>query len=933
MKGVQILSIDGKDLYATEKMGCEYSAKYADGRPNFKKYINSLDYSLDQIKMREIYRRVYQRNDFGFYNKDIKPGRSRREYTNQVVNLTFQYSYKEYNKANRNIYVRDGYSIRGLELEDSVCIVDGILIAIEVDKSVAHNRLGEVEQRYFKYDEETGAYRKDRNIKIIANVRQIREYLYKNGFTLDGIRYVRYKRSSGSARVGKCLFINETLFSRMHRWDMCGLRIKDGQNIDLAAFEAAVSLSLSSIIDTVEILPENILLIDDYDSVFEDDVIGVSLEGSGLVSRPQKGKISNSIWDGQSLLDKSVFGEKYADKAFLLLRQRFFKSACFSTNLQEWFADNNITDISQLNGVTMATDISQIKMITTPNSVKYLKFGTKERWLRNIDRNFGVVKYDKPTHYFDGRMVQTHYQLLNTLQLSYEDVEAFLRPSLDYITKIRIDPAVLRYHIRYPHCNPSDLEYRSKSDVVFGLMGLNEDFVRTKYYQDFKKDLIKSLVKNLRKGHVLVKGTYATMFGNGLEMLKSAIGTFDGETEIGVGNIYCKMFADGEEILGARSPHINSGNVYLATNRHLPEFDKYFNLTNEIMCVNTISENLSQRTNGSDFDSDTQLVTNNKLLIERAKQNYDKFLVPTSFVEADKIQRKYTTEHQADLDVRTSVNKIGEVINLSQELNSLMWHRINQKKNPQTIDDNIELYYDICKLAVLSGIEIDKAKKEFPVDSPVEIELLKNKYKLTDSKGMTVKPKFFKMITTDNGYPLNPNNKYMYRETPMDYLQKVIGKWFYSGYKIQQTKIIPMYSIIQTIGVNSVGGTEYKLRDAIISELRRHSAEMTGLFLRWEYPEDRKFKILALRAMHEEIMASMKITKGAAFLLLKTLDDEGFKDIKNAIFKLLFCYKNKALFEVFNDNYSGIDELREYNQGTISLYNFQFRRVPRCQKS
>ena len=39
----------------------------------------------------------------------------------------------------------------------------------------------------------------------------IREYLYINGFTIDGIHYVRWNRSGGSSRVGKCLFINEKL--------------------------------------------------------------------------------------------------------------------------------------------------------------------------------------------------------------------------------------------------------------------------------------------------------------------------------------------------------------------------------------------------------------------------------------------------------------------------------------------------------------------------------------------------------------------------------------------------------------------------------------------------------------------------------------------------------------------------------------------------
>lgn len=72
------------------------------------------------------------------------------------------------------------------------------------------------------------------------------------------------------------------------------------------------------------------------------------------------------------------------------------------------------------------------------------------------------------------------------------------------------------------------------------------------------------------------------------------------------------------------------------------------------------------------------------------------------------MKRHYTPEDQADLDQKTSVNKIGEIINLSQELNSLLWDRMY---HGEVYEEVRELYHDICQLDILSGIEIDKAKK------------------------------------------------------------------------------------------------------------------------------------------------------------------------------------------------------------------------------
>ena len=42
-------------------------------------------------------------------------------------------------------------------------------------------------------------------------------------------------------------------------------------------------------------------------------------------------------------------------------------------------------------------------------------------------------------------------------------------------------------------------------------------------------------------------------------------------------------------------------------------------------------------------------------------------------VTAVKRKRYYTVEQQADLDIKTSVKKIGEIINESQRLNSILW--------------------------------------------------------------------------------------------------------------------------------------------------------------------------------------------------------------------------------------------------------------------
>lgn len=425
-----IPSIDAKDLYLSNNFikntpyGYKLTRKY--GTDNIGKYINSFDPSLDLIELRNVAKKVYGKKDSLSFEYNGK------QYSSKVINVTFKYAVKEFNKTAKNTYVRNGYNLRDYDMADGYAVDtnnDGnkILVAIKTDEAFYNSVDMALLPSYFSciYDKEkmTYTYLLTKTIKTVKSAKWLREWCYKNGFICNGIHYCRFKRSSGSARVGKCLFIDKRLYPDMHRSEQCGLDIKIGDELDIAAFEAYISLPTSSIIDTLEIHPENILVVDDWTSTFNDSAVCTDLDDDGWLKTEEKEmEISNSIWDGQSLIDVSLMG-KYLSKGMLLLRNKFFKSCCFNTNIQKFFADHDITDISQLNGETIAQDIRDIKLITTPSSIKFYKFGDLKTWLENIYPFFGIVKHDKDTHYFDGEMVQAHYQLLNTLQLSENEIK------------------------------------------------------------------------------------------------------------------------------------------------------------------------------------------------------------------------------------------------------------------------------------------------------------------------------------------------------------------------------------------------------------------------------------------------------------------------------------------------------------------------------
>ena len=932
-RSYKIMAIEAKDLWSAmhqvEYPDSDYNIRAADGSLSLRKFSNTYDWSLDAIKLAEVYEKRFRRKDFAF-----KSGR--HLYTKQVICVTFKYALKEFNMAGKNTYVRCGYNYRDCNFVDGVDVRGGRLIAIQTNVAVKSPMPASVLEGYFTYIEASerdgaksdGCYKLTGQIPTIMDKAALRRYLYTNGFGCDGTRYVRYKRSSGSSRVGKCLFVNEVLASDMNKWDCCGLTVNEGDKIDLAAWEAYISLPMSSIIDTMEIPLDSILVIDDCESKFEDEVVAVGIENGHLAAEQKTVEISNSIWDGQSLMDKSLFG-KYEGKGMLLLRNRFFKSCCFNTNIQQWFADRGITSVDQLKGYTQARNISQIKLITTPSSIKYAKFGKIEDWLDNVDPTFGIVKYEKKTHKFDGRMVQSHYQLFNTLQLSYEEMEQVLKPSLDFIAAIRRDPAVLRYAIKYPYDeNEEWTSLDSKNEIIFKMLGINDRFAHTKMYYDFRDDLIKGELRNLRRGHVLISGNYSTLMGNGLEMLKAAIGEFDGTSELAPGEIHSTRFGYGERLLCSRSPHVTVGNILIATNAANRNIDRYFNMSTEIVYINSVGDNIMQRLNGADLDSDTMLITDDKMLIGVAEKNYSRFKVPTNMTTSVKTPRHYTNDDKADLDVKTSVNLIGAIINLSQQLNSLMWDKISRGSSLESCQT---LYEDICKLAVLSNVEIDRAKKEFVINSATEIDILKRKYKITDDE-RTVKPWFFKMITMENGFKLCDNIKYRYFNTSMDHLQRILGKFKFREGRAFKRTVIPFMDIVTEPKKETTTKFYYEQRDRIISAIRNAQSERRRIYtgydlMRPDEKEAARAQAWTVKQDCIEEIASMRMSPRSMYLVLKSIDSRDYSDIARFVFEILFGRPDEMFFQMIKDSREDVKTLVESPDGDIEFYGFRFKKV------
>ena len=209
------------------------------------------------------------------------------------------------------------------------------------------------------------------------------------------------------------------------------------------------------------------------------------------------------------------------------------------------------------------------------------------------------------------------------------------------------------------------------------------------------------------------------------------------------GEMYIAGMPEGEQLTLCRNPHACASNVVYATNRVIPELEKWFYFRREdgfsnIVVISPWEWDVMEALNGADFDSDEALGIRNEIVLKRAKElGEDECIsaVPHSDVSAGKRGGVDMEDFQEQyrIDDSLSGNKIGLISNYTQILNSYYWD--SYREGSPYAECREELYDDIQLLAVLMGLEIDKAKHAYSFEAEKVAKDIIDKYSVCDDKG------------------------------------------------------------------------------------------------------------------------------------------------------------------------------------------------------
>lgn len=594
----------------------------------------------------------------------------------------------------------------------------------------------------------------------------IRDLFYNNGVDItykiknkDGsvkssqtIHYKMLFRTSAKAKLGQVIFINEKLYDKAYDWLTIGLGKKmSHDNAKIVEMSAYAPLTTSTIVGTVHIPVEDVLILKDQESYFKALVKIVEAEEYVVEKRGTKKKeteikkrcvvkedtihVKNTIWDGMGIIESDILPEWVNGMA--LMRNHLFKMCGLRGHIQMFFKewceknghDYETYQVQDMFGVWHY--LKDIKMITTDNAIKWKKFvdimgGTLESaysyWCNYIRADgdiWGIVKTDHPSKLGDYQ--QLSYQMINTLPCNKDDVKKIASASINYVELLKKDNDEFEKFLRK---NANEINHY---EMLADLYDHNHNFGNSKYFREEKRKIISTYVSRLRKGKILVNGDNLTVFGNPYGLLLHSVGEdwrndHTLNKEDGCIQCYTNRFNDGEYLAAFRNPHNSPNNICYMHNVQSDELQKYFEFSRNIVAINCIETDIQDRANGMDEDSDFMLFTNNETIVRCAKECYLKYPTIVNSLKESGITYNNTMSDYSKMDNKFSGSKmgIGWSSNLAQLALTYYWTE-KAKENPDK-DRMKELYDNFIILSVLAQVIIDGCKREYEIVGEDEIK-------------------------------------------------------------------------------------------------------------------------------------------------------------------------------------------------------------------
>ena len=356
---------------------------------------------------------------------------------------------------------------------------------------------------------------------VMDNLKQY-DYLYHNGFTINGEKYKRLSCGAGQARVSTVVFGNENIISKTKE------KLNNGRNLNKkfspSKFNAYFGLYGSA---TKEVSEPKFIVVKDYENTtsfmanyviengwgVDDTIIQKEIkdtpmnrtDGMGLISYRQAAK-----WAKEMDLD-------YVPSQFCI-RQSYIKGMVCVFPIHEFCQEINggnylvDTIYKDSEGNYIKADLRDYDLIISESQFKlWDSFDSVDTYIENCHKNKLDWRVALVSPKEAKRMLKLNYQFIQTLNLNKEDIEKLAEQFVEWITKVSYDDAYyMLLFLLGVNNNTEKINNFLSSSETYWIKALiaNNNVKNDKYIRTKVRELIKKKIENGCKGDIYVDGNF-----------------------------------------------------------------------------------------------------------------------------------------------------------------------------------------------------------------------------------------------------------------------------------------------------------------------------------------------------------------------------------------------------------------------------------------
>lgn len=448
------------------------------------------------------------------------------------------------------------------------------------------------------------------------------DYIYKNGFEINGIKYKWLLGTTGGVKNNTLVFVNENLLPQLKE------RINNGRNMQMkfapAKLEAYIALVCSS--STPVSMPNGVVVVHDCITHFKSDVI--ELDDTGLDQPSMKFIKDKDIElidsDGYGLAMPQLmerWGEEIGEDYLLpgcVIRNSFCKGAVFPIDFQKFAMDNGFTEITDVWGNTY--DINNVELILTESMLKlWDSYSSIENYFENCEKNHYTFAITKSSEEELENVRTMNYQFLQSYEFTDEEIDELIAPTVSEINDILSND--YRKTILYTKgvgLNKNNVQFLDNSFAT-ALM-IEPSMVNDQYVKSQIHSMIKKRIDDAKVGVLKVPANYSLVSGDPYSLCQSMFG-MEVTGLLKAGQVYSKYWIDKKinKIVSFRAPMTSHNNIRLLEvvhNEKMDEFYKYMTTPTIFNSWDTCADAM----NGFDKDGDCVINTSFPLLVNKTRQ-------------------------------------------------------------------------------------------------------------------------------------------------------------------------------------------------------------------------------------------------------------------------------------------------------------------------